>query len=180
MSCTNTSFRRTPSVWHLYAKGRIHADVLPGGQSAPQPISVCLRPPVSSILSWQAGPALSPAAHPPQSELTFLYFNAWCQHQFYIGCLYRGTKLHIPSPFSCAVLAVMSPQLVSVNAQPLANALIAYNSFSHLIHVLWQCLSSLPFSPFFISFHPDVSSCWASSPLSPQAHAALAINVTRT
>lgn len=73
------AFRVTPTC-----KRRIPADVLPGGHSAPQPMSVCLRPPVSSILSWLAGPALSPAAHPPRAELATLDCNTWRQHKFYI------------------------------------------------------------------------------------------------
>lgn len=53
-----------PSVLRLRVKEGYHADVLPGGQSAPQPISVDLRPPLSSILPLLAGTALSLAAHP--------------------------------------------------------------------------------------------------------------------
>lgn len=90
-------------------KERIHADVLPGGQSTPQPMSACLRPPVSSILSWLAGPALSPAAHPPQAELATLYCDTWCQHKFYICSIFMEEQNYtITSPVLCAKFAVTS------------------------------------------------------------------------
>lgn len=79
--------------------------VLPGGQSAPQPMSLCLCARVSSILCWLAGAALSPAAR--RTPVSSLARYNWCLLSFR-----QDIEFCITSPALCALFSVCTHALV--------------------------------------------------------------------
>lgn len=150
---------------------RLHADVLPGGHNAPQPMSVCLRPPVTSILSWLAGPALSPASHSPQAELSNS-FNTPTDPKINIKIVWFFTE-DIKLPPLIHVLYLLHTQCTQfyralANALKPPDLLLSFHTTSSTSHsspsLPSHPLQPVPFLPLIQSLLPFQS----AAPLSPR------------
>lgn len=155
-------------------------------------MSVCLRPPVSSILSWLAGPALSPAAHPPQAELTRLYNTTPEPDRDSVFALLsqRNRIIYYLSCFMCCIVCLhyihtahsWCPSVCNAQPSLMLSNLLTFSSFfiPSRPHPIALFLILYPLLPFFFLFHPVVTPVRAGAPSLPPAHAGTAINVTRT